>query len=159
MHKPGVMQRPSIPQPLKATDVSPADWRRYRYDCPLEASLDVLGGRWKGAILYLLLTGPKRYRDLRARFPAMTPRSLAIALRDLEQGGVIGREVFPEVPPRVEYSLTARGRALEPLLLGLEEWGRAFVTLAADRDTWRSGENVAVEADSTTARSRMNVRS
>lgn len=109
--------------PGKATDVSVEEWRAYRYRCPVEATLDVIGGRWKGVILYHLLEGPMRFTEFRRLFPAMTPRSLTLQLRELERDGVICREVYAQVPPRVEYSLTAHGRSLEGILRAMSAWG------------------------------------
>lgn len=109
--------------PAKATDVSAEEWREYRYKCPIEATLDVIGGRWKGVILFHLLGGKKRFSEFRRLFPAMTPRSLTLQLRELERDGVIHREVYAQVPPKVEYSLTQRGRSLQPILLAMSEWG------------------------------------
>ena len=110
----------------KATDVSAQEWRQYRYACPIEATLDVIGGRWKGIILYHLLDGPKRFSEFRRLFPAITQRSLTLQLRELERDGVIARQVFAQVPPKVEYSLTPHGRALEPILRAMSGWGRHY---------------------------------
>lgn len=97
------------------------------YGCPIEAALDVIGGRWKGVLLFHLLDGPKRNSELRRRVPGIAPRVLAQQLRELEAAGVVARTVYPEVPPRVEYALTPFGRILEPLLLNLRDWGETYL--------------------------------
>ena len=91
--------------------------------CPVEAALEVIGGKWKGSILYLLLVGKKRFNELKRVFPSLTQRILTQQLRELERDGIIHREVYAEVPPRVEYSLTEFGRTLAPILELLREWG------------------------------------
>ena len=101
--------------------------RHARYDCdigcPVEAALEILGGKWKGAILYHLLDGAKRFNEIQRLKPALTHRVLTKQLRELEAAGVIERKVFPEVPPKVEYALTDLGCALAPILEMLKMWG------------------------------------
>jgi DNA-binding HxlR family transcriptional regulator len=92
----------------------------------VEATLDVIGGKWKGVLLFELLQGPKRFGELRRLMPAITQRMLTRQLRELENDGVIHREVFREVPPKVEYSLTEFGRSLEPILLLMRDWGNQY---------------------------------
>lgn len=118
--------------PAKATDVSPHEWRSYRYRCPVEATLDIIGGRWKGVILFHLVRGPKRFSDFNRLYPAISDHSLALQLRDLESQGIVARHDFGETPPRVEYSLTPHGRALEPIILMMEEWGKSYVAPVAE---------------------------
>jgi DNA-binding HxlR family transcriptional regulator len=91
--------------------------------CPFEAALDVMGSKWKATILFRLLDGTWRFNELRRSMPNVTQRMLTIQLRELEADGMIRREAFPEVPPRVEYSLSELGRTLEPLLRELYRWG------------------------------------
>lgn len=102
-----------------------------RYDCsagcPVEASLELIGGKWKGVALYHLLEGTKRYNELRRDVGNVTQRMLTKQLRELESDGLIIRKVFPVVPPRVEYSLSKKGRTLEPILLALRDWGQSYV--------------------------------
>ncbi|MGE5516272.1 MAG: winged helix-turn-helix transcriptional regulator [Bacteroidota bacterium] len=108
-----------------------------RYDCsegcPVEATLDLIGGKWKGVILYHLLDGTHRFGELRRKLPSVTQRMLTKQLRELEQGGVVRRVVHAEVPPRVEYSLTPLGATLRPVVLALKEWG----------DSYRANRNAA----------------
>jgi len=95
-------------------------------NCAVEASLGVIGGRWKGVVLYWLLNGTHRFGELRRRLPNCSQRMLTLQLRELEEDGLVKRTVFAEVPPRVEYELTVFGRSLEPVLLGLREWGEKY---------------------------------
>ena len=98
-----------------------------RYDCaagcPVEQTLDLIGGKWKGVIIYHLLDSTKRFNELRRKLPTATQRMLTRQLRELEECGLVHREVYPQVPPRVEYSLTAEGRSLAPIILAMYEWG------------------------------------
>lgn len=102
-----------------------------RYDCsrgcPVEAALERIGGKWKGVALYHLLEGTKRYNELKRDVGSVTQRMLTKQLRELERDGLIVRKVYPVVPPRVEYSLSEKGRTLEPILLALRDWGMSHV--------------------------------
>lgn len=91
--------------------------------CHVELVLDVIGGKWKGAALYHLMDGTKRFGELRRELPRVTQRMLTVQLRELEAEGLVHRQVYAEVPPRVEYSLTEFGRTLEPLILMMKAWG------------------------------------
>jgi DNA-binding HxlR family transcriptional regulator len=95
---------------------------------PVEAAFDVIGGKWKGVILYNLQAhGTLRFGELRRRLPArLTQQALTNQLRELEVDGLIHREVYRQVPPRVEYSLTELGQSVRPWLLGLCKWGAAY---------------------------------
>lgn len=95
-------------------------------NCPVEASLSVIGGRWKGVVLYWLASGTHRFGDLRRRLPNCSQRMLTLQLRELEEDGLLQRTVYAEVPPRVEYELTAFGRSLEPILQELRDWGERY---------------------------------
>ena len=102
-----------------------------KYDCtpgcPVEATLDLIDGKWKAIILYHLLNGTMRFNELRRRLAKITQRMLTRQLRELEEVGLISRKIFAEVPPRVEYSLTAQGRSLEPVIRALWVWGDAYL--------------------------------
>jgi DNA-binding HxlR family transcriptional regulator len=101
--------------------------RHTRYDCdfgcPVEACVEVVGGKWKGVILFHLLGGTKRFNELSRLMPAVTQRMLTRQLRELEADQVVERKVYAEVPPKVEYSLTEFGKTLEPVLRTLQGWG------------------------------------
>lgn len=98
-----------------------------RYDCavgcPVEATLDLVEGKWKGVIIYHLLKETLRFNELRRRIPKATQRMLTRQLRELEEAGLVRREVHAQVPPRVDYSLTPEGSSLEPLILAMHAWG------------------------------------
>jgi DNA-binding HxlR family transcriptional regulator len=96
--------------------------------CGIEAALSVIGGRWKGVVIYWLLDGKKRFGELRRALPNCTQRMLTLQLRELEEDGLLTRTVFAEVPPRVEYELTALGQSLEPLMTMLRRWGSTLQT-------------------------------
>ncbi|WP_407654273.1 winged helix-turn-helix transcriptional regulator [Bradyrhizobium prioriisuperbiae] len=91
--------------------------------CPIEATLDLIDGKWKAIILYHLLGGTLRFGEMRKRLSKITQRMLTRQLRELEEVGLISRTVFAQVPPRVDYALTARGRTLEPVIRALWMWG------------------------------------
>lgn len=101
--------------------------RHKQYDCnfgcPVEACVEVIGGKWKGVVLYHLLGGTKRFNELLRLMPGVTQRMLTRQLRELEADMIVERKVYPEVPPKVEYSLTEFGRTLEPVLKTLQGWG------------------------------------
>ncbi len=105
--------------------------RHLRYDCdfgcPVEACLEVIGGKWKGVILFHLLGGTKRFGQLSRLMPAVTQRMLTRQLRELEADGIVVRAAYPEVPPRVEYSLSPFGKTLAPVLQVLRGWGSEYL--------------------------------
>jgi DNA-binding HxlR family transcriptional regulator len=91
--------------------------------CPVKATVDVLGGKWKPLILYYLKRGPQRFNELRRQIPGTTQKMLTQQLRELENDGIIHRKVFAQVPPKVEYSLTSYGNTLRPILELMCAWG------------------------------------
>lgn len=93
------------------------------YGCSVEAALDVIGNKWKGVILFHLLEGTKRFNELRRLIPSVTQRMLTLQLRELEKDLIISRKIYPQVPPKVEYTLTEFGQSLRPVLFSLREWG------------------------------------
>jgi DNA-binding HxlR family transcriptional regulator len=101
--------------------------RRAKEDCPVERTLEVLSGKWKPNILFHLLTGTKRFGQLRRLMPKVTQQMLTAHLRELERGGIVHREVYAQVPPKVEYSLTELGRGLEPVFNCIYEWGTIYL--------------------------------
>lgn len=92
--------------------------------CPVEFTLDVIGGKWKCVLLYHLIDGTKRFSELRRICPSITQRMLTLQLRELEQDQIVHREVYQQVPPKVEYSLTPLGETLIPIILQLRQWGQ-----------------------------------
>jgi DNA-binding HxlR family transcriptional regulator len=106
----------------------PAELRRPQTpdDCAVERALAVVGAKWTLVVLHNLMDGPKRFSDLQRDIPAASPKMLTVRLRDLEQLGLLTRTVHAEVPPRVEYQLTAQGRSLRPIIASIEKWGRSL---------------------------------
>ncbi|RYG75309.1 transcriptional regulator [bacterium] len=97
------------------------------YDCPVETTLAVIGGKWKSVILYYLLKRDvMRFSELKREMTKVTQQMLSAQLRELEADGLIHREVYPQVPPKVEYSLTPYGQTLKPIILAMIEWGQLF---------------------------------
>ncbi|MEO0958603.1 MAG: helix-turn-helix domain-containing protein [Pseudomonadota bacterium] len=105
-----------------------------RYDCsdgcPVEAALEQIAGKWKGLIIYHLLDETLRFNELSRRVGSVTQRSLTKQLRELEADGIVHREVYAVVPPKVEYRLTGKGQQLREAIVALRQWG---VTHARDR--------------------------
>lgn len=101
--------------------------------CPVESVGAVIGGRWKTGILYNLLQRPHRFGELRRAMGPITEKMLIQQLRELESQDVVHRRVFHEVPPRVEYSLTAYGATLAPILEALRDWGERHLKRAGER--------------------------
>ncbi|TPG84433.1 winged helix-turn-helix transcriptional regulator [Pseudomonas mandelii] len=93
------------------------------FACPVAFTVDVIGGKWKSLILFHLMSGTKRFNELRRLIPDITQRMLTLQLRELEVDGIIHREIYREVPPKVEYSLTELGSSLAPLVSAMREWG------------------------------------
>ncbi|MGN6509475.1 MAG: winged helix-turn-helix transcriptional regulator [Chitinophaga sp.] len=105
-------------------------------NCGMAYTLSVIGGRWKATILFSLLEGRMRYNELRKAMPGVSERMLVAQLRELEGHGLVKRNVFPEVPPRVEYELTELGRSTAPMLQCMSDWGNKHR---------RKGQAVAVQ--------------
>jgi len=97
-----------------------------QYSCPVEITLDVIGGKWKGVVLYHLIDGKKRFGELKKLYPRISQRILTLQLRELEEDGIVKRTVYPEVPPRVEYALTNFGESLVPIIQELKKWGQTY---------------------------------
>lgn len=112
-----------MPPPAR-TKQSEQKGKACEHRCPAEATLDVIGGRWKVPIVWHLFGGTKRFSELRRLLPGVTQKMLTQQLRELEADGVVARKVYPEVPPRVEYSLTARGMSLKPVVDAMCKWGK-----------------------------------
>lgn len=97
------------------------------YHCPVEAALDVIGGKWKPLILWALGDNVLRFGELQKELPDINTKMLTKQLRALEEDGVIKRTVYPEVPPRVEYRITDFGKTLIPILEALCDWGADYL--------------------------------
>jgi DNA-binding HxlR family transcriptional regulator len=97
------------------------------YHCPVEAALDVIGGKWKPLILWWLSQRIYRFAELRRAIPGITEKMLAKHLRELEADAIVHREVHPTVPPKVEYSLTPYGRTLKHALNAISAWGNTHI--------------------------------
>ena len=102
--------------------------RKYNWKtgCDVEASLSVIGGRWKPILICRLLNGRKRFGELCRLAPNATQRMVTLQLRELEADGIINRHAYPEVPPRVEYEVTEFGMTLAPIILAMQKWGSDF---------------------------------
>jgi len=103
--------------------------------CPVEAALEVIGGKWKGIILHHLLAKTIRFNELRRLMPEVTQRMLTKQLRELETDNLISRKVYPEVPPKVEYSMTDYGKSLSPVIRALRVWGTQHLENTSDHKT------------------------
>ena len=104
--------------------------RRQRHDsydcsegCPVEAALELIGGKWKGVALYHLMERTIRFNELKRHMRSVTQRMLTKQLRELEADGLVKRKVYAVVPPKVEYSLTVKGESLRPIIMALRAWG------------------------------------
>lgn len=92
--------------------------------CPVEATLEIIGGKWKGVILYHLLERTYRFGELKRAMQGITQRMLTKQLRELEADGIVNRKVYAEVPPKVEYSLTEVGESLRGVMMMMRDWGK-----------------------------------
>jgi len=93
-------------------------------DCPVARTLDLIGERWTLLLLRdLLLQGPRRFQDFQASLPGVAPNILSARLKAMEENGLIGRQLYSERPPRVEYLLTDKGKSLGPIVKAMREWG------------------------------------
>lgn len=99
------------------------------FHCPVEAALDVIGGKWKPLILWALGDDVLRFNQLQKGLPGVNTKMLTKQLRELEKDGVIRRTVYPEVPPRVEYAMTDFGKTLIPILRELCKWGANYLEI------------------------------
>ena len=103
------------------------------YGCSVEATLSVIGGRWKPVIIFNLLQNDVlRFGELKKKIEGITQRMLTNQLRELEKDKIVSRKVYAEVPPRVEYSLTDYGRTLEPIMISMRDWGAEHMQVKCD---------------------------
>jgi DNA-binding HxlR family transcriptional regulator len=110
------------------------------YNCPVEAAVDVFGGKWKAVILWWLHERTWRFAELRRQIPGITEKMLTQQLRELEADGIVARRVYATVPPKVEYSLTEYGRSLKRALRAICDWGQGHIKRTAA--AWTSPDGV-----------------
>jgi DNA-binding HxlR family transcriptional regulator len=94
------------------------------WHCPAETALDLLSGKWRPMIIFWLMDGPLRFNELQRRLGGITHRTLSKTLKEMEAAGLVTRKDYGEIPPRVDYALTADGAALKPVLEAMEAWVR-----------------------------------
>lgn len=102
-----------------------------KYSCSIELTMDLIGGKWKFRILWYLNMGTKRFSELKKLIPDITQKMLTTQLREMESNNLITRKVYPQVPPKVEYSITEYGKSLQSTLEEMCKWGTAY---AIDHD-------------------------
>ena len=101
--------------------------RKEEYQCPLEVTMEIIGGKYKGVIIGHLINKTLRYNELQKLISHATPKMLIQQLKELEADGIIERKVYPVVPPKTEYSLTKRGETLIPAIIELNKWGMNYL--------------------------------
>ena len=107
------------------------DGKKYKYrmhkedfHCALDVTMRFIGGKWKAVVIWYLRNGKKRFGELKRHIPDITDKMLSIQLKALEQDGIVSRQVYAEVPPKVEYKLTEEGKTLLPIVEAIASWGR-----------------------------------
>jgi len=109
-----------------------------KYHCPVELVIELISGKWKLLILRELMSGTRRFSQLQRAIPGITQKMLTKQLRELERAGIVSRKVYPEVPPKVEYSLTELGKSLEEIFEAMHRWGERYMKeMGATRETSR----------------------
>ena len=101
--------------------------RKEEYQCPLEVTMEIIGGKYKGVIIGHLIGKTLRYNELQKLISHATPKMLIQQLKELEADGIIERKLYPVVPPKTEYSLTKRGETLIPAIIELNKWGMNYL--------------------------------
>ncbi|WP_088105725.1 winged helix-turn-helix transcriptional regulator [Halalkalibacter urbisdiaboli] len=100
----------------------------YSQMCPkYEMAMELLGKKWNGLIIRVLLDGPKRFKDIKSQIPEMSDRILTERMKELESANIVERTVYPEKPVRIEYSLTDKGMALESVIESIQSWGEHWI--------------------------------
>lgn len=100
----------------------------YSKMCPkYESAAELLGKKWTGLIIRVLLGGPKRFKDVKEQIPEMSDKMLTDRMKELEASGIVTRTVYPEMPVRIEYELTEKGRQLEEVIHSIQNWGEAWM--------------------------------
>jgi DNA-binding HxlR family transcriptional regulator len=95
--------------------------------CPVAATINIIGGKWKPIILYLISHEINRFGEMHCMIEGISKKMLTDQLRELERDGIIDRKIFAEIPPRVEYNITEKGLTLRPIILSMREWGLKYV--------------------------------
>jgi DNA-binding HxlR family transcriptional regulator len=96
--------------------------------CPkYEGAMNILGKRWTGLIIHVLLRGPVRFKEIREMVPQMSDKMLSERLKELEELGILERKVYPEIPVRIEYELTEKGKDLRPVIESIHAWGQKWI--------------------------------
>ena len=108
--------------------------KQTEYKCPLEATMEIIGGKYKGIILGHLIDRTLRYNELQKLIPQATPKMLIQQLKELESNGIIERKLYPVVPPKTEYSLSERGKTLVSIIIELNKWGINYLKEERERE-------------------------
>ncbi len=95
-------------------------------ECPVATTVQLIGSKWKLLILRDLLTGTKRYNELKRSLPDISQKVLTASLKSMVEDGIVIRTAYPEVPPRVEYSLSELGESMRPMIAVMEKWGTEY---------------------------------
>lgn len=103
-------------------------------DCPITATMEVIGGKWKPVILYNLTFGTRRFGEIAARIPKISRKILAEQLKELEKDGLVDRKQYKEIPPRVEYSLTDKSKSLVAVFKEIAQWGSQNLLSTREKD-------------------------
>lgn len=99
-------------------------WNNKEYKCPVEITIDILGGKWRALIVWHLSKNVLRFSEVQKIVPGISKKVLSEHLKELEKNKIIDRKVYPEIPPRVEYKITSKGKGLSEILDLMEKWGR-----------------------------------
>lgn len=99
-------------------------WNNKEYKCPVEITIDILGGKWRALIVWHLSKNVLRFSEVQKIVPGISKKVLSEHLKELEKNKLIDRKVYPEIPPRVEYKITSKGKGLSEILDLMEKWGR-----------------------------------
>lgn len=122
---------------LNKTDHISKDEAREVYNCPIEATLDVISGKWKLIILWYINEKTRRFSELDELIPNITVKVLSRQLKEMERDGLIERTSYPEIPPRVEYSITEYGKTLNPIIDMMCEWGTRHCEINEGYAEWK----------------------
>ncbi|WP_319589067.1 helix-turn-helix domain-containing protein [uncultured Desulfobulbus sp.] len=121
------MNAPKKNSKLDQASTASLVYREKEYTCGIDVTLAVVGGKWKASILWHLARETMRFSELQRQFAETTRKMLTQQLRELEADGLVHREVYPQVPPKVEYSLTEKGKSISPILEQMCDWGREYL--------------------------------